>query len=342
MTAAELKAKIKGADVGGAYIFAGEEDYLKKYYASEIEKIAVPDEAFAPFNKCVLDGSDIDFTELVSAIESPPMMSDFKIIEWRYPDLDTMRKGEIDKIEEVAKELANYPYAVLILITGSDGFDPGTAKRPSKLASRLSKIFNLIIFDKSTDAQLISWLARHFDAEGIRSSQKALSALIFRSGHSMEVLLGEVAKLSAYAKANSLQEITEEAVTLVASATLECDAFALSTAITEKNREGAFLALADMQQRRIDPGAALAMLARAFSELVVVGGLADEGKDAGDMEQLLRWNAWKIKICIGSAKRWGTPKLTRALSRLRELDAASKSGGVSGYKVIEMFICEYI
>jgi DNA polymerase III delta subunit len=84
------------------------------------------------------------------------------------------------------------------------------------------------------------------------------------------------------------------------------------------------------------------MLARAFSELVTVGGLADEGKDASDMEQLLRWNAWKIKICIGSAKRWGTQKLTRALARLRELDAASKSGGVSGYKVIEMFICEYI
>lgn len=342
MTAVELKAKIKSGAIGGAYLFAGEEDYLKKYYAGEIEKLAVPDEAFAPFNKCVFDGSDISFAELADAIESPPMMSDFKLIEWRYPDIDTMRKGELEKLEEIASAVSSSAYAVLVIIVGTDGFDHGTVKRPSKLAARLSKIFNLVVFDKSTDAQLISWLSRHFEAEGLRASQKALSSLIFRSGHSMEVLIGEVAKLSAHAKANSLSEITEENVALVASATLECDAFALSTAITDRNREGAFLALADMQQRRIDAGAALATLSRAFSELVTVGALADEGKDAGDIEGLLHWNAWKIKICISSAKRWGTARLTAALSRLRELDAASKSGGVSGYKVIEMFICEYI
>ena len=342
MTASELKTKIKSGSIGGAYIFCGEEDYLKKYYAKELERIAVPDEAFAPFNKCVFDGSDIDLSELSAAMEAPPMMSDFKLIEWRYPSLDTMRKGEIDKIEEIASGLADYPHAVLVLTVGSDGFDPGTAKRPSKLATRLSKVFDLIIFDKSTDAQLIGWLSRHFESEGVRASQRSLSALIFRSGHSMEVLRGEVAKLSAYAKANALPEITKETVACVASATLECDAFALSTAITDKNREGAFLALADMQQRRIDAGAALAMLARAFSELVTIGSLSDEGKDAGDMEQLLRWNAWKIKICISSSKKWGTARLSSALSRLRELDAASKSGGVSGYKAIEMFICEYI
>lgn len=342
MTAAELKAKIKSANVGGAYIFAGEEDYLKKYYAGEIEKLAVPDEAFAPFNKCVFDGSDIDFRELAAAIESPPMMSDFKLIEWKYPEIDGMRSGELDELEEIAKRVADYPYAVLILTVGSDGFDVGTVKRPSRLATRLSRVFDLVVFEKSTDAQLISWLSRHFQAEGLRSSVQALSALIFRSGHSMEVLLGEVEKLSAYSKANSLTEITEESVNRVASPTLECDAFALSTAITDKNRAGAFLALADMQQRRIDAVAALAMLARAFSELVCAAILTEEGKDASDIEQIMRWKSWKTKICINSAKRWGTARLTSALSRLRELDAASKSGGVSGYKVIEMFICEYI
>ena len=31
MTVTELKAKLKSEDLAGAYIFAGEEDYLKKY-----------------------------------------------------------------------------------------------------------------------------------------------------------------------------------------------------------------------------------------------------------------------------------------------------------------------
>ena len=50
MTVTELRAKIKSADVGGAYLFSGEEDYLKKYYAAEIARIACPDDAFAAFN----------------------------------------------------------------------------------------------------------------------------------------------------------------------------------------------------------------------------------------------------------------------------------------------------
>ena len=212
MTAAELKAKIKSGEIGGAYILAGEEDYLKKYYRGELAKQAVPDEAFATFNRCIFDGADIDIREIAEAIKSPPMMSDFKLVEWRYPDIDGMKKGELEKIEEIADSLTDYPYAVLVLMPGVDGFDAGTARRPSKLAARLGKRFMTVNFEKSTDAQLISWLSRHFAAEHISAPPKALSALIFRSGHSMEVLRGEVSKLSAFAKANGLKRIGKKEI----------------------------------------------------------------------------------------------------------------------------------
>ena len=158
----------------------------------------------------------------------------------------------------------------------------------------------------------------------------------------MAVLSEEVKKLSAYAKANTLPAITKQEVDFVAAPMLECDAFALSGAITDKNRERAFFALSDMAMRRIDAGAVLATLARSFGELVTVSLLLDEGMGYSDIEKLLEWNQYKIKICINAAKRWGTQKLSLATSRLRALDAESKSGGVAGYKAIEMFICEYI
>lgn len=342
MTVAELKNKIKSGDVGGAYVFSGEEDYLKKYYLGEMCRAACPDEAFALFNRSVFDGADVNVQDIAEAVKAPPMMSDLKLIEWRYPDLDGMTENEKKYIEELASSLADYPYAVLVLLTGMEGFDPGSVKRPSKLAARLSKSYNVVNFEKSTDAQLIQWLKRHFDSEKILTDADTLAALIFRSGHSMEVLRGEVAKLAAYAKANGIKKITKKEVAEVAAPTLECDAFALSTAITDKNREAAFVALADMAGRRMEAGAVLATLCRAFSELVTVALLLEEGKDAQDMEAFLKWNAFKIKICINSAKRWGASRLTEALSRLRQLDAESKSGGVSGYKVIEMFVCQYI
>lgn len=342
MTATELKNKIKSGELGGAYIFCGEEDYLKKYYLQEIVKLSCQEEAFSLFNRVVFDGADIDIAEIAESIKAPPMMSDYKLIEWKYPDIEHMSESEKKLIVELAESLSEYPYVILILFTDAEGFLPGTVKRPSKSATRFGKSYNIVNFEKSTDAQLIGWLGRHFAAEGIKADTDTLAALIFRAGHSMEVLHGEVQKLAAYAKANTLAAITKNEIDLVASPTLECDTFALSTAITDRHREKAFLALKDMIGRRVEPGATLATLARSFGELVTVSLLLDEGMDAGDIEKLLEWNQYKIKICINSAKKWGTAKLSAATSRLRELDAESKSGGVSGYKVIEMFICEYI
>ena len=342
MTLTDFKAKLKSQEVAGAYIFSGEEDYLKKFYLKEFANICCPDESFALFNQVVFDGNEIDIADVAEAIKSPPMMSDGKLIVWKYPMLDRMSESEKKTLEELASSLSDYPYATLVLFTDIDGFDPGTQKRPSKLAARLGKVYELINFEKSTDAQLISWLARHFSAEGIEAPTQVLSALIFRSGHGMEILKHEVEKLSAYAKANGISRLDEATVEFVASPTLECDAFALSGAITDKNREKAFLALADMQNRRIDAGETLATLSRAFSELVTVANLLDEGMGLADIEALLKWNHYKLKFCAASAKKWGADKLFRASNRLRELDAASKSGGASGYKMIEIFICEFL
>ena len=342
MTVTDIKNKIKSGDIGGAYIFAGEEDYLKKYYLSEFVNICCPDEAFSLFNRVIFDGADIDLAEIAEAVKAPPMMSDSKLIEWKYPDLDKMRESDKKTLISIAESLVDYPYITLVLFSDADGFDPGTVKRPSKNAKLFSSAFNLVNFEKSTDAQLISWLKRHFDAEGIGCDADTLSALIFRSGHSMSILSEEVKKLSAYSKANTLTVITKKEVDFVASSTLECDAFALSGAITDKNREKAFFALADMSMRRIDAGAVLATLSRSFGELVTVALLLEEGNDAKDIENILGWNQYKIKICIGAAKKWGLSKLSSATARLRELDAESKSGGISGYKAVEIFICSYI
>ncbi len=342
MTVTELRNKIKSQSISGAYIFCGDEDYLKKHYLAEIVKLCCHDEAFSLFNRVVFDGTDISISEIAEAIKSPPMMADAKLIEWRYPDIEHFSESEKKALEELALSLSEYPYATLVLFSDAEGFAPGTAKRPSKLASRFARTYNVVNFEKSTDAQLISWLKRHFDSEGIFADNDTLAALIFRSGHSMEILKNEVEKLSAYAKANTLATITKKEVDFVASATLECDAFALSSAITDKNKEKAFLALADMSGRRMEAGAVLATLSKTFAELVTVAHMLEEGKDAKDIESILGWNQYKIKICINSAKKWGLQKLSSASSRLRDLDAESKSGGVSGYKMLEIFVCQFI
>ena len=39
----ELKSRIKACNLSGCYVFAGEEDYLKRYYLGEIRNALVGD-----------------------------------------------------------------------------------------------------------------------------------------------------------------------------------------------------------------------------------------------------------------------------------------------------------
>lgn len=334
----ELKSRLKSGELSGWYIFSGEEDYLKKYYLSQLRCAIVTDEVFSTFNHVVYDGQEIDFASVAEDIKSPPMMSDYKLIEWRYANLDALKESEKSVLFSLMELKDEYPCAIFAIMTSVEGFDAGTAKRPSKLATRLGEGFGILNFQKSTDSQLLSWLKKHFDAEGVGVDLPTLNALLFRSGRSMEVLNNEVSKLCAYAKANGASSVTATEVELIASPTAECDAFALSNAVIEKNVERAFVALADLKQRRVEPAVIVSMLERTYSELSSVALLLDEGRGVSDIESIMKFHPFKAKLYIGAAKKTGSKRLAESLAQLRRLDASSKSGGLSGYGAIEIFI----
>ena len=333
-----LKSRLKTGELAGWYLMCGEEDYLKKYYMNSLRAALVSDEAFAPFNHISFEGDDVDFGAIAEAIKSPPFMSEYKLIEWRFADIDGLKENEKKALEELFLLKEDYPCAIFAVMTTSDGLDVGTPKRPTKMLTRLSAGFEILNFPRSTDSQLIAWLKRHFDAEGVEVTVPVLNALLFRSGRSMEILNNEVIKLCAYAKANGKSSVTGEDVAEIASPSAESDAFALSNAVLDKNAERAFAALADLKGQRIEPPTVVAMLERVYSDLVSTSLLLDEGRGQADIEAILKFAPYKAKLYIGAAKKTGTQRLSASLSELCRIDASSKSGGFSGYGVIEMFI----
>lgn len=335
----ELKDRI-AADPKGWYLFAGEEEYLKRYFASLLKERIVTDGAFAPFNHIVFDGPEIDVPKLSDAVKAPPMMSDLKLVEWRYPDLEHAKESVRAALDALAPLKDEFSYTVLLLSPTAEGFDPGTPKRPGKLAVRYGKLFDIVPFPKSTDAQLLGWLKRHFDAEGIRTDADSLRALIFRSGHLMDVLIGEVEKLSAYLKANGKNTLAPADVEAVASSTLECDTFALANAVVERNRALAYRALLERKRERTDPAVIIGMLTRTYGELVSVALLAEEGADAPKIEAALKLPSFKVRMYLRTAKSVGAARLAVALDSLTKTDVSSKAGGVDGYAAIELFLAQ--
>ena len=338
MDITSFKSRLKGESFGGIYIFAGEEDYLVRYYLKALRDRVAPDEAFAVFNNPVFDGEDVDFSAIAEAIKAPPMMSDFKLIEWRHADFSAMKEGELENLEALIELCAEYDYSVVAFTACDEGLDFGTPKKPSAFIKRFDGKINILNFEKSSENQLYAWLKKHFEAEGVTVGLDTVKALVFRSGKSMDVLANEVSKLSALALSRGKTVVTPDDVNEVASSTPECDTFALSNAILDRNKQKAYLALEEMKLRRVDPTIIMGMVAKSFDDLSAVAHLLDEGLGTSAINELLKMNEYKLKMYINSAKKYSAKRLTEIISSLAETDASSKYGGVTGYTAIELFI----
>ena len=334
----KFKSDLKSGNLSGIYIFAGEEGYLVRYYLTRLREAISPDETFAVFNNPVFDGAVIDFSSIAEAMKAPPMMSDLKLIEWRNADFTKLKDGDIEALDEIVSLSEEYSYSVVAFTADGDGLDFGTPKKPSTFIKRFDKKINILRFDKSEEKQLYAWLKKHFDSHGITVSLDTVSALVFRSGKSMDVLAGEVEKLCALAKAREKNFVTPDDVAEVASSTPECDTFALSNAIVERNRQKAYIALEEMKLRRVDTTIIMGTIARTFSDLSTVAYMLKDGMGLSDIQKTLNMNEYKLKLYASAAKRYGTEKLSEILNSLAVADAGSKFGGVTGYTAVELFV----
>lgn len=340
MDISTFKANLKAGRLSGVYLFAGEEDYLIRYYLGALKKALQIDETFAVFNHASFDGEEINFGEIIEAVKAPPMMSDYKLIEWRHADFTSLSDKELDKLEELIELSSEQDYAVVAFTAIDGGVDFGTPKRPSSFVKRFDKKLNLLRFEKSSENQLYAWLKKHFDSHGIEVDLKTAEALVFRSGRSMNVLHSEVEKLAALAKARGKNRICPEDVNEVASSTPESDTFALSGAITDRSKEKAYAALLDMKTKRVDPTVIMGMIAKTYDELFSVAMLLDEGCGQDDIASRLKMNPYKVKIYVGASKRYGKENLSRIVTSLAKVDMNSKFGGISGYIAIELFLSQ--
>ncbi len=339
MDASGLREKLNTAPVD-FYVFGGEEEYLKRYYLAQLRALLVPDETFAPFNHVVFDGPEVDFGALADAIKAPPMMAEYKLVEWRYADFEKMREKERTALAELLAIKKEYPYTALVFVTTAEGFEMGTQKRPGKLVTKYGKDLCVVNFALSTENALLAWLKKHFDAEGIAVTAPPLRELLARTGNSMDVLSGEVQKLAAYLHQNGREELTVKDVEAVATTTVRADAFALSTAVYEGNRALALDAIREMKAERVESVVALGSLSRIYQELVPVAILVEEGRDGKDIEAALKINPYRLKHMVKAVRTIGPGRIAESISALSEIDVASKNGGMSGYAAIELFLMQ--
>ena len=330
--------------LSGAYLFFGEEDYLKTHALRSAREAVCADPTFALFNDMTIDVIDYSAGALLDALMPMPMMTEQKIVVVNGLNVNALKAKELDDLCEVLQTLPEYSYNVLIISVPANMIDEGNLpKYPSAALKKLGEYLTLVQFEPITGAKLVSWVGKHFAHNGAEASADVCSFLINYAGRSMYVLANETEKLSYYVLANGRKTVTREDVLNVSVAEITTDAFTLTNALLDGRNEDAMSALAAMKFRRVEPIMLLSEVSKTVSDLVAIKSLVDEGCSPSEMAVIMstktqKMGEYRAKLYAQSAAGKSWAKLKEALDLCVEADLAMKLSQ-PGYAIIEKLVC---
>ena len=100
----KLKADLSAGTPGCAYIFYGEESYLREHYLEQLRKKLIP-AGFEEFNYHRLDGKDLTVTNLIETAEAMPMMAERTLIVVTDFDLFKLNEDQRTKLIGLLEDL---------------------------------------------------------------------------------------------------------------------------------------------------------------------------------------------------------------------------------------------
>ena len=157
----KLKEDLSAGIIGPAYVFYGEESYLREYYLEELRKKLVPP-GFETFNYHALEGKELTAQALTETVEAMPMMAErtlTAVMDW---DLFKLGEDQREKLIALLEDLP--PYGCLVFVYDTLEYKPN--KTMKKLCKALEAHVEAVEFPAASSADLLPWISRRFKALG--------------------------------------------------------------------------------------------------------------------------------------------------------------------------------
>jgi len=314
----KLKSDLKNEAIGSAYIFHGEESYLREYYLDELRKTLVSD-GFAEFNYHRLEGKDLTAQKLSETAEAMPMLSERTLIV--VSDWDIFKLGE-EQREKLILFLEDIPpWCCVVFVYDTIEYKPN--KILKKLMKAVSDHIEVVEFCAQDSSDLTAWIARRFRALDKEIDRQTAEYLIFLCGGLMTGLIPEITKIASYAKGKN---ITQKDIDAVADPILSAEVFRLCNAILQGNYDKAASILGDLLKMQTEPIMILAAIGKELRRIYTARIAIDSGKDKYWLMELWDMKSdYPAKILIDAAKRADLDWCSGAVKQCQVLDRRMKS-----------------
>jgi DNA polymerase-3 subunit delta len=314
----KLKADLAAGQLGCAYIFYGEESYLREYYLGELRKKLVPT-GFEEFNYHCLEGKDLTVQSLSEMAEAMPMLAERTMIV--VTDFDIFKLNEEQRERLIAFLNDIPPYCCVVFVYDTVDYKPN--KTMKKLYKAVSDHVEAVEFQAASNSDLVAWIARRFRALGKEIDRQTAEYLIFTCGGLMTGLVPEIAKIGAYAKGKA---ITQKDIDAVADPVLSAEVFKLSDAVLQGNYDLAASILGDLLKMQTEPILILAALGSQLRRIYTARMAIDSGRDRYWLMELWDMKSdYPAKLLLNAAKRTTADWCADAVKMCQVLDRRMKS-----------------
>lgn len=328
----KLKQDLAEGDAASAYIFYGEESYLRAHYLRRLREVLIPAGA-EEFNYHALEGKDLTVQQLSEMAEAMPMMAQRTMIAVTDMDLFKLGKEQREQLVEFLSDVP--PYCCVVFVYDTVAYKPDRTMK--HLCKAIADHVQAVEFRAAESGDLLAWIARRLRALDKEIDRQTAEYLVFLCGGLMTGLVPEIAKIAAYAKGKA---VTQADVDAVADPVLSAEVFKLSDAVIGRDFDKAAQILGDLLKMQTEPILILATLGGQLRRLYTARLAIDGGKDRAWLMELWGMKSdYQAKLLLGAARRTTTAWCADAVKMCQVLDKRMKSEkGLDGVGELKLLL----
>lgn len=313
-----LRKAIKEKNPARAYLFYGEESYLRQTYVQQLQELLIAGGS-EEFNLHRLSGSRITAQDVIDAVETMPMMAPSTMVtvtDWDIFKLDEVQRSQLTGLLEDLPD-----YCTVLFIYDTVPYKPD--RKMKKLTAAIDKNVEVVEFQGQSRDALVRWLQKHFRALDHDIDQPTADYMLFYCGSMMDNLVCEVGKVAAYARA---PQITTADIDAVAEPVLDARIFDMTNHISARDYDKAAAVLGDLLRMQTEPIVILGAIGKELRRLYTARMALDGGKDRFWLMELWQMRSdYPAKLLLQAARHVDHAWCKSALTACQTLDRRMKS-----------------
>lgn len=320
---------IIGDNLKNIYLFIGDEPLIIK---NKID-ILVENLNCDQYNTTIYNLEEVNISMAIQDAMTPPFLCKNKIIILRNPIFLTTQKTDIKHNIAMFSDYLSNPLDTTYLIVDATGLN---LNEKSDLVVKLKAKAEVSETKELCQVQIDGWLKRQCEVNGIEIKPDAISLFFERVGKNIIIAKNEVDKLVNYVYPKKI--ITVRDVNEVVTKEAELEAFALTNAIIDKNKEKTINIYNELIKNGKDVMQLISMVSRSMMDMLVVSRMIAKGYQQLDIAQAMNVSSGRAYYLIKNTKAFKMQSIEDNIIKLANLDYKVKSGQIDPTSGLELFI----